>query len=99
MNDIAGKVIILNEIKRARTLAASMLGAKAKFSFEDIIGLNHEFLETLRQAKLASQNKSNVLLLGDSGTGKDILHRPFIITAAAGMVRMLLLTVPPFPGI
>jgi transcriptional regulator of acetoin/glycerol metabolism len=72
MNDIAGKVIILNEIKRARTLAASMLGAKAKFSFEDIIGLNHEFLETLRQAKLASQNKSNVLLLGDSGTGKDI---------------------------
>ena len=49
-----------------------MMGAKAKFHFEDIIGRNAGFLETLRQARIASRINSNVLLLGESGTGKDI---------------------------
>ncbi len=72
MNRVAGKIIILNEIKRARTLAARMMGAKAKLQFEDIIGRDREFLETVRHARIASQINSNVLLLGESGTGKDI---------------------------
>ena len=49
-----------------------MMGAKAKFHFEDIIGRNAGFLETVRQARIASRINSNVLLLGESGTGKDI---------------------------
>ncbi len=73
MDNIIGKVIILNEIKRARTLVANIIGAKAKFNFEDIIGRNPQLLEIIRQAKIASQIMSNVLLLGESGTGKDIL--------------------------
>ncbi len=67
-----GKIIILNEIKRARTLVTKMIGAKAKFSFEDIRGKNPRFLTTLEQARVVSQNSSNVLLLGESGTGKDV---------------------------
>ncbi|HUH65461.1 MAG TPA: sigma-54-dependent Fis family transcriptional regulator [Syntrophales bacterium] len=72
MNKVTGKIVILNEIKRARTLATKMMGAKAKFNFEDMIGQNPRFLETVRQAQIASQINSNVLLLGESGTGKDI---------------------------
>jgi transcriptional regulator of acetoin/glycerol metabolism len=72
MNRVTGKIVILNEIKRARTLAARMMGAKAKLHFEDIIGDGGEFLETVRHAQIASQTNSNVLLLGESGTGKDI---------------------------
>ncbi|MFZ0928327.1 MAG: sigma-54-dependent Fis family transcriptional regulator [Syntrophobacteraceae bacterium] len=72
MNRVTGKIIILNEIKRARTLAARMMGAKAKFRFDDIIGRDGEFLETVRHAQIASRIKSNVLLLGESGTGKDL---------------------------
>jgi transcriptional regulator of acetoin/glycerol metabolism len=72
MKKVSGKVIILNEIKRARTLAARMMGAKAKFRFEDVIGCDGEFLETVRHAQIASRTNSNVLLLGESGTGKDI---------------------------
>ena len=49
-----------------------MMGAKAKFRFEDIIGRDGEFLETVRHAQIASQINSNVLLLGESGTGKDV---------------------------
>jgi sigma-54 dependent transcriptional regulator, acetoin dehydrogenase operon transcriptional activator AcoR len=72
MKRVTGKIIILNEIKRARTLAARMMGAKAKFRFDDIIGRDSEFLETVRHARIASRIKSNVLLLGESGTGKDL---------------------------
>ncbi len=72
MKRVTGKIVILNEIKRARTLATKMMGAKAKFNFSNIIGRNVKFLETVRQAQIASQISSNVLLLGESGTGKDI---------------------------
>ncbi|MEE9912061.1 MAG: sigma 54-interacting transcriptional regulator [Deltaproteobacteria bacterium] len=70
--DMLGKIIILNEIKRVKTLVAKMIGAKANFQFKDIYGQNIRFLKTIEQAKLASHSTSNVLLLGKSGTGKDI---------------------------
>nr|MCU0531806.1 sigma 54-interacting transcriptional regulator [Syntrophales bacterium] len=69
---VIGRLIILNEIKRARTLVTRMIGAKAKFSFDDVCGVNAAFLETVNQAKRVSQSNSNVLLLGESGTGKDV---------------------------
>jgi transcriptional regulator with PAS, ATPase and Fis domain len=71
-NEVNGKIIILTEIKRARTFAAKMVGAKAKFRFEDLIGADLEFMETVRQAQIAVKISSNVLLLGESGTGKDV---------------------------
>lgn len=67
-----GKIIILNEITRAKTLVNNMIGAKAKFKFNDLIGHEMKFLETIEMAKLISSSASNVLLLGESGTGKDI---------------------------
>ncbi len=70
--EMMGKVIILNEIKRAKMLVTKMIGAKASLRFEDICGMNPGFLETIRQARMVSQSNSNVLLLGESGTGKDI---------------------------
>jgi len=67
-----GKIIIFNEIKRAKSLVNNMIGAKAKFKFENIIGHEENFLKTIEVAKLISPSASNVLLLGESGTGKDI---------------------------
>ncbi len=67
-----GKVIILNEIKRAKSMVNKIMGAKAKFRFEDICGRNRRFLMTVDQARMVSRNNSNVLLLGKSGTGKDV---------------------------
>lgn len=72
MNEVTGRLVILNEIKRARTLAARMMGAKAKLHFEHITGQDPDFLETVRQAEIAARMRSNVLLLGESGTGKDV---------------------------
>ena len=67
-----GKILILSEIKRIKTLVTKMIGAKANFRFEDICGQNTRFLMTMEQARLVSQSSSNALLLGESGTGKDI---------------------------
>ncbi len=70
--EIIGKILVLMEIKRVNTMITKMIGAKANFSFDDIRGENPAFLETVEQARIASASSSNVLLLGKSGTGKDI---------------------------
>ncbi len=70
--EILGKIIILNEIKRAKTLVTRMIGAKANFHFKDICGRNPKFLKTIEQARMVAESTSNALLLGKSGTGKDI---------------------------
>lgn len=69
---IVGKILIFSEIKRIKTLVTKMIGAKAKISFDDICGRNNRLLMTLEQARLISQSSSNALLLGESGTGKDV---------------------------
>jgi len=98
---IIGKIIILNEIKRARTLVTKMTGAKAKITFNEIIGENSDFQETIRLARIASQSTSNVLLLGESGTGKDVfaqaIHNnserrngPYVVINCAAIPRDLI---------
>ena len=67
-----GQILIFTEIKRVKKLVTHMIGAKAKFSFDDFCGQNMGFLTTLEQARMASRSLSNVLLLGESGVGKDI---------------------------
>jgi len=67
-----GRIIILNEITRAKTLVNQMIGSKAKFKFDDLIGKDPIFLETIKMGKMISSSASNVLLLGESGTGKDV---------------------------
>ncbi len=69
---VIGKVILLDEIQRAKSLVTKMIGARANLRFEDILGQNSRFLTTVEQARMASESNSTVLLLGKSGTGKDI---------------------------
>ena len=70
--NVIGKIITLNEIKRAKALVTRMTGAKANLRFENIIGDNPRFLNTVKLAKIASESDSTVLLLGETGTGKDL---------------------------
>lgn len=67
-----GKILILTEIKKVKTLITKMIGAKANFQFEDIYGRSSKFVKTLDQARIVARSNSNALLLGKSGTGKDI---------------------------
>jgi len=67
-----GTVIVVNEINRTRKLVQRMSGLEAKLTFNDILGKNEKFLSTVKLAKNAADSHSNVLLLGESGTGKDV---------------------------
>ena len=67
-----GVVVVFNEISRARKLAYRMTGAVAKLTFDDIIGKNERFVEAVKLSQTAAKTHSSVLLLGESGSGKDI---------------------------
>lgn len=73
--EMIGKILILNELKRAKSLVTKMIGARASLCFDDICGKSPRFLETINQAKMVSQSASSILLLGKSGTGKDIISQ------------------------
>ncbi|ATW28658.1 hypothetical protein DCMF_16110 [Candidatus Formimonas warabiya] len=71
-NQIIGMVLVLREMKMMKKLVNGMVGARARYTFHDIIGNNTKFKETIKLAKAAGNSVSNVLLLGESGTGKEI---------------------------
>ncbi|MCK9273888.1 MAG: sigma 54-interacting transcriptional regulator [Syntrophales bacterium] len=70
---LLGKILTINEIRRAKAMLTRILGYRAAFRFDDICGRNPKFLKALDQAKMVARSDSNVLLLGKSGTGKDII--------------------------
>ncbi len=100
-NEVIGSIITLNGIRRTRRLVTDMIGAKAGFEFSNIIGEDPRFIATIEFGKRAAMSASNVLLLGDSGTGKDIfaqaIHngskrkkRPYIAINCGAIPRELI---------
>lgn len=96
-----GSFISIKEIKKVRQFINHMTGSQAKITFEEIIGKSALFLECVREAKLAAHSYSNVLLMGESGTGKDLfaqgIHnesprrvQPFIAINCGAIPRDLL---------
>jgi len=68
-----GKILVIQKISRAAKLIANTLGNYARFTFDDLVGKNEKFLKCLEAGLKVSKSDSNVLLLGESGTGKDLL--------------------------
>ncbi len=72
-----------------------------KYTFDDIIGENIRFKEALNRAKKAANNSSSVLILGETGTGKELFaqgihyasdrsHKPFLAQNCAAIPDTLL---------
>lgn len=96
----AGIVIVMDEPKRMKRLAGRYSGATARLSFHDLVGSSHAFIESVRLAKTAAMSNASVLLLGESGTGKDVFaqsihnasHRrngPFVAINCGALPREL----------
>ncbi|MDR1954234.1 MAG: sigma 54-interacting transcriptional regulator [Clostridiales Family XIII bacterium] len=66
-------VLILEERKKINTMATRISGFTAKYSFDEIIGSSDDIKEVKAMGQLAAKSDSNVLILGESGTGKDLL--------------------------
>nr|WP_252187621.1 sigma-54-dependent Fis family transcriptional regulator [Anaeromonas gelatinilytica] len=45
---------------------------RSKYTFKNIIGKSKKLIDTIDLAKKGSQTDSNILILGDSGTGKEL---------------------------
>jgi transcriptional regulator with PAS, ATPase and Fis domain len=59
--------------QRSRSLLAGHGARRAKYSFASFIGASPAATEVKRQARRAAQSSSPVLLLGETGTGKELL--------------------------
>ena len=68
-----GQVFIFDELRRTQRMAARYAGATARLTFDDIIGNDPVFQKTLFQAQAAARSDASILLLGESGVGKDIM--------------------------
>lgn len=65
-------VVIMRETQRVTRLVKKWIGDGAKFTFDDIVGKDSKFTQVLKTAQAAASSSSNALLLGESGTGKDL---------------------------
>ena len=98
---IVGKILILTEKQRVYQLIQKFTGGNARFTFDDIIGGNPQFLRQIEFAKIASKTESRILLIGESGTGKELfaqaIHNaskrkngPFVPISCAAVPRELI---------
>ncbi len=62
---------LLKDVTRAKQELA--LHRRAKYTFHQIIGSSVEMLQLKSQAKRAAQQSGNVILMGETGTGKELL--------------------------
>lgn len=69
---ITGGVIFLRPIKKVHHLINRFIGARAVYSFKDIIAVSPIMKEPLDMALKAASSNSHVLLEGESGTGKEV---------------------------
>ena len=67
-----GGVVILRPIHQVKNLVNRFSGHITAFRFSDIIGESRPIRESVRLAMLAAPGDANVLLQGESGTGKDL---------------------------
>ncbi|HHY46281.1 MAG TPA: sigma 54-interacting transcriptional regulator [Firmicutes bacterium] len=67
-----GTLAIFNRMDRVRSLVHRMVGAHARFTFDDIVGRDPALLEAIKLARAAAGTGSRILLQGESGTGKEL---------------------------
>ena len=70
--NLDGIVYVFKETRKVRKLANKIMGRRAIYTFDKIIGQNKEFLKTIDFAKQVADSKSTILIMGESGTGKEV---------------------------
>jgi transcriptional regulator with PAS, ATPase and Fis domain len=97
---IVGGVLSVIEGDRAMRLVNAMAGGHAVFTFESIIGRSPALEKILEMAASASKSAVPVLLLGETGTGKELFaqaihnaspraHAPFVVINCGAIPKEL----------
>lgn len=75
MNEQVSTIITFSPKEDIIDKAYHIMEAPKKISFEDILGINPQFGETVSTARRIASANSNVLIRGESGTGKELFAR------------------------
>lgn len=70
--EIHGIIMMFSDVKKARRLANKIMGRRAVYTFDKIIGQSPKMQETIVFAKKIADSKSTVLITGESGCGKEV---------------------------
>ena len=70
--NVIGKVVILQPMQQYNRLIKRAIGTRAHITFDKIVGQNSTFKYSLKCAQIAAQSDSSVILLGESGVGKEM---------------------------
>lgn len=63
---------VFRNTKTLKGFVKNFTGFQAHFNFSDLIGKNPQYLNAINLAKQTAKTHSNILLQGESGTGKDL---------------------------
>jgi sigma-54 dependent transcriptional regulator, acetoin dehydrogenase operon transcriptional activator AcoR len=69
---VIGVIDVFTEIKEVRKLVNSIIGARASFTFENIVYTSEEMHQVLELARRTARSDSAILIQGESGTGKEL---------------------------
>jgi arginine utilization regulatory protein len=92
---VIGGIVISVELSN-KSEKKKIKKASSRFGFEDIITVDPKFKKSLEILKKVSKNDSNVLIMGDTGTGKELIahsihtnssrrNKPFVIQNCAAI--------------
>ncbi len=98
--DLGGGVIAFKENKVVLNMINKIVGANARFTFDDILGKSENITRSTKLATIAAKTDATILLQGESGTGKEMfaqaIHnasrrkdRPFVFLNCGAIPRDL----------
>ncbi|MZQ97158.1 MAG: PAS domain S-box protein [Acidaminobacter sp.] len=71
-NKLIDIIMVFKDVKKIRKLANRIMGRKAVYTFDKIIGENRQFTKVVEFSKKIADSRSGILILGESGTGKEL---------------------------
>ena len=69
---VSALIIVVKDIKRVRRHANEIIGRRAVYTFDKMIGRSKAFTEAVSFARQVADSNSTILITGESGTGKEI---------------------------
>ncbi len=65
-------IYIFKDVKKERKLGNDIVSGRAIYTFNKIISMDKNFLKLIEFAKKIADSKSTVLIMGETGTGKEV---------------------------
>ncbi|THF61057.1 sigma-54-dependent Fis family transcriptional regulator [Pseudothauera nasutitermitis] len=96
-----GAILALRERREFLNEVRGLSGLNAVFNFEDIVGQSPALLRQIELARVAARQSTRILILGETGTGKELFaqsihncsqrrHGPFVALNCAAIPRELM---------